>query len=185
MSQQPSSSRLFIAVPVSQTITHSLSEWVQAHQHKLTFRKWTHPADYHITLQFLGDTSAPVIDKLIETLQHVTFEPFSLSLGQVGVFGQKSSPRILWASVVDTNQALKQLQRQIMERTALLGFETEKREFRAHLTLARDYRGERAFQLSDITNQPQSSSWEVNHFTVMKSNLKSLPMYEEIHTFPF
>ncbi|MEK4249953.1 RNA 2',3'-cyclic phosphodiesterase [Paenibacillus sp. FSL W7-1287] len=177
------SSRLFIAVPVSQRVTNTLSDWVQGHQQKLPFRKWTHPADYHITLQFLGETSPPVINKLIETLQHVTFEPFSLSLGQIGVFGQKASPRILWASVVDSTQALKELQRQIVKRTELVGFETEKREFRAHLTLARDYRGDRSFQLSDISDQPDASSWEVNHFTVMKSNVKSTPMYEVVHTF--
>ena len=177
--------RLFVAVPVSRPISTTLTEWVHLHKAKLPFRKWTHPADYHITLQFLGDTTAPVLSKLIESLQQVSYEPFTLSLDKIGTFGPKASPRILWASVLDQDSALKQLQQYITERTAPLGFAPEMREFRAHLTLARDYRGDRDFQLPEITKLPQHGSWQVDHFTVMKSNLKSSPMYEVVHSFPF
>lgn len=182
---QETTSRLFIAVPVSQQITTTLSHWVQEHQAKLPFRKWTHSADYHITLQFLGDTPPAATSKLIESLQHITYEPFTLSLDQIGVFGPKAAPRILWASVQDQDQALRRLQQCITERTAPLGFIPEKREFRAHLTLARDYKGDHSFQLANINNLPQQCSWQVDHFTLMKSNLKNVPMYEALHSFPF
>jgi len=179
------SNRLFIAVPVSQQVSNTLSNWVLDHQKKLPFRKWTHPADYHITLQFLGDTPAHATSKLIESLQQILYDPFTLSLDKIGVFGPKASPRILWASVQDLDQSLKRLQQLIIEQTAPLGFIPEKREFRAHLTLARDYRGQDDFQMSDMSELQHLSSWQVDHFTIMKSNLKSSPMYQILQSFSF
>ena len=46
--------RLFVAIPVPEHISRKLEDWTLDHKAQLRFRKWTHPRDYHITLQFWG-----------------------------------------------------------------------------------------------------------------------------------
>lgn len=48
--------RLFIAVKVPSNLSELLEKESKKCSAKLKFAKWTHSEDYHITLQFLGDT---------------------------------------------------------------------------------------------------------------------------------
>lgn len=178
-----SNPRLFIAIPVSDQIRDALVNWTQVHKKKHPFRKWTHPSDYHITLQFLGETAEHRIPDIISSLQQIKADRFMLSIGRIGSFGPKANPRILWASAEATDNSLKQLQQQVSERMALLGYEQEKREFRAHVTLARDYKGDHAFQQSELAELEGVLQWQVDRLELMSSQLGSSPMYRALHTF--
>lgn len=178
-----SNPRLFIAVPVSDQVRDVLNNWASTHKKKQPFSKWTHPSDYHITLQFLGETAEQRIPDIISSLQQVKSDRFMLSIGRIGVFGPKGNPRILWASAENPENALKELQQQVSEHMAFLGYEQEKREFRAHITLARDYKGDSNFQLSELAELEGVLQWQVDRLELMSSQLGSTPMYRALHTF--
>ncbi|WMT42096.1 2'-5' RNA ligase family protein [Paenibacillus sp. D2_2] len=49
--------RLFIAIPIPSAVKQVIADWCEEQRDQLSFRKWVHQEDYHITVQFLGDTS--------------------------------------------------------------------------------------------------------------------------------
>lgn len=92
-----------------------------------------------MTIKFLGDieeAQVPVLQEVVGTAV-ASCTAFSLDIQGVGVFPDLRRPRILWAGVsgaVDHLQALVSLIDKALEP---LGFSTETKPFRPHLTLAR------------------------------------------------
>jgi len=100
--------------------------------------KWVKPDNLHITLKFLGDTSAKQVEKIKKQLETIVenFKPFQGVLKGVGYFKTKSQPRILFANIYDAEQ-LNEIVEGIESKISTLGFAAEQRSFKPHLTLAR------------------------------------------------
>ncbi|MFC4807715.1 RNA 2',3'-cyclic phosphodiesterase [Paenibacillus sp. GCM10023250] len=137
--------RLFVAAPLPEGLKRTLGEWTRSLQAGHPFRKWTHADDLHVTLQFLGDTASDRLPALTAALAGAAasgaVRPFRLALGGVGTFGRTEQPRVFWASLGGEIQALHRLHRLVVEATAPLGYEAEKRPYNPHLTLARNFVG--------------------------------------------
>ncbi|MEI7025962.1 2'-5' RNA ligase family protein [Paenibacillus sp. y28] len=84
---------MFAAVPVPDEVKLSLYRWCSTSG--LPFRRWTHRADYHITLQFYGSTRPDQADLLIRQLSAFSagWSPFTLQLDGPSVFGNPQSPK--------------------------------------------------------------------------------------------
>jgi 2'-5' RNA ligase len=100
---------------------------------------WTKIANIHLTLQFLGYVEAPAIEKVGTALQAVAerHEPFDVPVRGAGAFPDDHRPRVLWVGCDDAAGRLKALAQAVQAATQPLGFEPERREFSAHLTLGR------------------------------------------------
>jgi 2'-5' RNA ligase len=100
---------------------------------------WVPPPNMHVTLKFLADipeeTVAAIRDLLAPVLGARSAVP--LEVGGLGVFPSPGKPRVLWVGVESEGDALGELAREIEDQLESLGFEKEKREFHAHLTLGR------------------------------------------------
>lgn len=189
--------RLFVAVKLPGEQGRLLGQEAAVLSSRLKFAKWTYPDDYHITLQFLGDTPAAQIPALLAALKVISAgqEPFRLRLGEWGTFGAPESPRVLWAGISGELEKLQELQRKVVSATSGLGFKTEKRSYSPHLTLARKYRDERVFStglLSDmrggtdkIENNCSVKDWTVDAFVVYATRMHAIPMYEMIGKMSF
>lgn len=187
--------RLFIAIPLPQHLKTRLAMWRDEHQLDLFFKTWTHKEDYHITVQFLGDVSPSQVPSLAKKLQETArqFPPFVLKFGNAGIFGSETSPRVLWAGVIDQNQMLSILQENVTTAMEEFGFVKESRPYRPHVTIARKYAGKEAFQLNGIPPLlPQTASsaqenredlWTVSEFVLFSTHLHDSPMYEILETF--
>ena len=94
--------RLFIAVRLPEPVQQFLHMQAQLIQNKLDFRKWTDHRDYHITLQFLGDTLMSDVGHLRAALHNVAaeFHTFDLQLSKWGTFGLEEAPKVLWRGVI-------------------------------------------------------------------------------------
>lgn len=177
--------RLFVALPLAPRIAEELSRWTQAQRERLPFRKWTHPNDYHITLQFLGETSAAKADRLREALREIKAAPIPLTLDGAGTFGPRRAPRVLWAALSGDTQALASLHEQVIRSTSPLGFAPEDRPFASHITLARNFRGADDGMPEDaLASAPAGLTWEADRFALMRTRLGSSPMYETVNEFP-
>ncbi|KMU98326.1 hypothetical protein ACS72_15830 [Acinetobacter sp. VT 511] len=93
--------RLFVAIRLPVAVQQSLQMDARLVQNKLDFRKWTDHRDYHITLQFLGDTLVSDIGHLRKALRSAAsgFQPFELQLSDWGTFGLEEAPKVLWKGV--------------------------------------------------------------------------------------
>lgn len=87
----------------------------------------------HLTLHFLGERDP---DAVLDALAGVSFEPFTLRIGGVGVFEGQDRDRICWAGV-EENPELLALHRDVGRALAPVGFVPEARPYHPHITLAR------------------------------------------------
>ncbi|SHE13917.1 2'-5' RNA ligase [Chlamydia abortus] len=185
-----SSARLFIAVPIAPPVKRTLEEWTRQLSNELPFRKWTHPLDYHITLQFLGETSPETRSQIDQALPGVAamHPPFVLSLGKLGYFGPNRSPQILWAGVEGETAPLLSLHRSTVQAMQKLGFMPEDRPYRAHITLARKYIGSAPWPSSSLPGmlptEDLETAWSVNEIVLYQSHSGQRPMYETLSTYP-
>ena len=81
----------------------------------------------HFTLFFLGEISEDVAQKVMESLNSVSFAPIDVKLVEVGAFPNTRFPRVVWLGV-DKNAAksLIDLATQVEEKLRLLGFKSDK-----------------------------------------------------------
>ncbi|WP_231638660.1 RNA 2',3'-cyclic phosphodiesterase [Paenibacillus sp. JCM 10914] len=173
---------MFIAVRVSAEAALTLNRRATELSERMPFKKWVHPQDYHITLQFLGDTPTGRIPAITQALQDVAKgrRPFQLETQQVGVFGSATSPRILWAGVGGDLNALVTLQQSVVSAMAPFGFEPEERPYRPHITLGRKYQGTDPFVMDIAGKDVVNIQWNVHAIELLQTNLHQTPMYETV-----
>jgi len=140
MSDEPSVLRLFVAVELPASVRQRLADLAaEVRGMGLERLRWVRPENIHITLKFLGETPADRQPEIEDALRAAAegVAPHELTLGELGKFGGRQSPRVLLVDVRGDVDALKALQKRVDGKIAPLGFPAEKRPFAAHLTLAR------------------------------------------------
>ena len=97
------------------------------------------PEGIHLTLKFLGDIEPARVTPLSEAMDEAAraVAPFSLCLGDTGVFPGPRAPRVLWVGVAGQLEPLRELWMALETATSDLGFARDLRGFNPHLTLAR------------------------------------------------
>ncbi|MDQ0193994.1 RNA 2',3'-cyclic phosphodiesterase [Paenibacillus wynnii] len=191
------SERLFIAIRLPEQLRAALGQRCRRLASELEFSKWVHAEDYHITLQFLGDTAPEKIPPLIDALKVATVgvTPFQLSVQQWGTFGPSSSPRVLWCGITGDLLPLHNLQQAVTSATLPLGFTGEERKYSPHITLARKYKGERPYS-SEGLHALQSTGiaedgdiedvpWTVDSMVIFVTRMNKSPMYEVVEKISF
>lgn len=91
-------------------------------------------ANYHLTLAFLGDTDASQRDRLCESLAIIDTGSFTLTLDDTGYFPET---HMLWIGPREVPEAAGRLATRCRQVAGRAGIRTDKRAWRAHLTLAR------------------------------------------------
>ncbi|RBW48594.1 RNA 2',3'-cyclic phosphodiesterase [Marinobacter sp. F3R11] len=98
--------------------------------------RWQSAEQMHLTLLFLGDLEEECLPAVCEAARHIRPVPFELSVTGLGCFGPPSAPRVLWAGV-RPEVPVASLHGAIKSKMDGLGFTTEGRAFRPHITLSR------------------------------------------------
>lgn len=133
--------RLFIAVKVPEEILNNISKTQLEFKALNTGKiKWVKPSAMHITLKFLGEVEEDKLERVINALESVEFNSAKIVINKLGVFPKINRARVLWAGVSGErtkNGSLEILADKVNTVLESLGFEKDKRRFKAHLTLAR------------------------------------------------
>lgn len=179
--------RTFVALPLPASLREQLGDWIKVTKNELPFRKWIHPQDIHITLQFLGSTSQEQLKQIIKALKQLSEEqvPFELLIDGVGTFGKSDQPRIFWAGVDGQLDELRQLQKKVTTVLTPIGFPSEDRPYKPHITLARKY-ASADFNRKQLTGQTIGNfKWTADRIVLYESIMRQEPMYHEVSTFSF
>jgi len=109
--------------------------------------KWVRAENIHLSLKFLGDVDDAREPELREALKRAAGarsepRPLTLQITGFGVFPDYHRPHVLWAGVTP-DPGLELLQHAVEQTFAPLGFPTEARAFRPHVTLGRAARDAR------------------------------------------
>ncbi|MDG0790351.1 RNA 2',3'-cyclic phosphodiesterase [Cohnella ginsengisoli] len=203
--------RLFLGIALPQPIEQALGRVAQEMEPALSYRKWTHPADYHITLHYLGNTPKDKLPDIRLAAQEAAghTQPSRLSLSAPGTFGSPSAPRVLWCGIEEANDdntvagsqeadpavsPLHALHRVLGERLQeRIGYEPEARPYHPHITLARSCEGERCDKSATqelwhtlaAREEGLHAVWPASSITIFRSHLGRSPSYERLDTIPF
>ncbi len=171
--------RLFVAVELGEEALSALGR-VQAElrERRLEGLRWVRPEGIHLTLKFLGEVPPSAVGGIEEALGRAVqgVPPHQLSLGALGKFGSRLSPRVLWVDIRGDVDTLIGLQQRVEAALVPLGFPREQRAFSPHLTLAR-VRPESARQAAGPLEQavasvhPLAAEIDVREVSLMRSQL--------------
>ncbi len=98
--------------------------------------RFSDEANLHLTLVFLGETPLTRVDNIKRAMEAVNTGSFTITLEGMGRF-KRDGGDIIWISV-KPSPALSNMHKQLSTALATEGFVVEKREYKPHLTLARE-----------------------------------------------
>jgi 2'-5' RNA ligase len=169
--------RSFVAIELPDRVRSRLTEIQEKLKEAAGDVRWARPEGIHLTLKFLGNIQEDDIPKISEALAPVASQasPFQCTVGSLGAFPNLKNPRVIWAGVDDPSGQLESLQRAVEARLEGLGFRSEKKVFKPHLTLGRvkSARGKK-----DLTARVEAcrnetmGPIEVNEIILFRSDLK-------------
>lgn len=134
--------RLFTGIEIPADVAASLSSL----RGGLPGARWAEPADYHITLRFLGDVDRRLACDFAEELGDSRLPPVTVTLSGLDAFGG-ARPHSIIACVQGTRE-LVELQADHERIARRVGLAPEKRKFTPHVTLAR-LRGSNVLDVAD------------------------------------
>lgn len=177
-----------MAVPVPDTIKKGLADWSKQLQAlPFDYKEWVHVEDFHITLKFLGGLSDKQVEALCKGLDQttLTFSPFHIRGKSFGFFGRPRSPRVLWGGV-EADKMLFDDQKTIDKMCSELGFSSENRPYRPHITVAKKWVGG-MFEPSVVPSPPYlfEQGWPVDTIVLYQIHPSRKPKYEPYKIFKF
>ena len=91
----------------------------------------------HFTIQFLGDVSDEMSQKIQKELSLIEFETFEVCIKGIGAFPKPSFPRVIWVGTDEEGgKKLSDLALEISRKLSNLGFKNDK-PFKPHVTIFR------------------------------------------------
>lgn len=179
--------RLFVALNLPEAVRTAL--WEAAGRLRATDLpvKWVAPEGLHVTLKFLGEVPPEREPELVSALARarVGARPLPLAVNGFGAFPDARHPRVVWAGVTP-DPALELLQHGVEREFAPLGFPTEGRAFRPHVTLGRAARETRARDFLGLGAALDTLAFEANVVISTVDLMRSTPqsggaVYHPIH----
>lgn len=131
--------RTFVAVEVPAVVRTKLTQLTARLRQSPANVKWVDDANLHYTLKFLGDLSIQDVGDVCRAVQTAVenLPAFEIQVGGLGAFPTAQRPRTVWVGVRSGETEMVALHDAIELQLAELGFRTENRRFRPHLTIGR------------------------------------------------
>ena len=168
--------RCFVAVPIGDPLRLALAEVVEGWKDEGL--RWTDPANWHVTLAFLGPTDPGRVASVEAVMEKVASAhgPVHLRTGGLGAFPSPGRARVLWYGVEDPIAELAALARDLHLE---LGVEVAG-PYRPHLTLARARR--QPVNLAPFLADASAPDGElvVDRLNLMRSHLGGGPARYEV-----
>ena len=127
--------RAFVAIEIySNEIINLISKF----QSEININaKPVEPHNLHFTLQFLGNISQDIAEKVMISLNSVKFSSFMVNFKDVGVFPKLKFPRVVWIGTDENGgNSLIELAKKVENALIPLGFFVDK-PFKPHITVFR------------------------------------------------
>ena len=161
--------RLFIGIPLAVAVRGELSALAAGLKSRDDGLRWTAPESWHITLEFLGNTSPEQYDCVAARLGELHPPSVPIALERLDFFARAG---ILIVAVRPTPQLLL-LQQQVSAAAGFCGFAPEARPYQPHITLARSKgKGRELTELkAKILRQPAFTSYLAEEFLLYESFL--------------
>jgi 2'-5' RNA ligase len=129
--------RLFVALDFPDSIRNAIRELISQLKPLAKDARWARVQGMHVTLKFIGYVDDSKFDSIFSTLANIhSSAPIEMRFRGIGFFPTERRPRVCWCGI-EASSHLAELARDIERSLVPLGIAAEKRDFVAHLTLAR------------------------------------------------
>ena len=125
--------RLFIGIPLAANVNDALEKLVRSLRCDGDGLRWSSLESWHITLQFLGETSEERYRCVEARLKDVRSPEVPIRLEGTGFFERAG----VFFAGVSVSAEMLELEKRVLTATAQCGFVAEDRPFHPHVTLAR------------------------------------------------
>ncbi|UCG61276.1 MAG: RNA 2',3'-cyclic phosphodiesterase [Candidatus Zixiibacteriota bacterium] len=178
--------RLFIALPLEPSVKDALGRNIALFKQKGGSVKWVKAENIHLTLRFLGETDENLVDEIKKQIDEAvnSHRQVKTSIATLGGFPNLNRPRVIWVGIEQNIEALSKMARDIEHRMRSLGFEKEKKQFKAHLTLGRVRHPKGLENLTDFLNDYRFEAIPLcfDRVILFKSTLTPQgPIYDRLH----
>jgi 2'-5' RNA ligase len=179
--------RLFLAINLEPDVRRAIVDATASLRAAAPTLGWIDESRLHLTLKFLGECPADVVQPLTESVSRVAqrHRPFEMHLANVGAFPNFRRARVVWMGI-EREPRLELLHHDIELACETLGFELDGRAFRPHLTLARVKERTGIEELRRLARESKGVDFDreadVASVDVMKSDMTVTPSrYERLH----
>lgn len=179
--------RCFIAVDIPESVKRKIETNFSSVRKRAPDLKWVETKNIHITLKFLGEVNERKLPQIEDALRKIAAStpPFQIQIGSPGSFNAGGGIRVLWLGIQSGQDSLAHLAAKIEDAMHKVGFKRERREFKAHLTLARSRKHGPKIRFSQL-GIPESKypPFTVSEIILYKSTLTPQgPIYEKLKKF--
>jgi RNA 2',3'-cyclic 3'-phosphodiesterase len=177
--------RLFVAVDIPEEVRRRLADAVETLHDSLPEARWVVPANWHLTVKFLGSVYPRLREWVGERIAEAAggARPFETRLTELGAFPSPRRARVLWAGLDDPEEGFGALASDL-DRLLEPEFRVEKRPFTPHLTVAR-FREQALLDPELLTLDVAGGPFQVEALTLYRSYLqRPAARYEPQARFP-
>ena len=180
--------RLFVAVVPPDQVLAELAAAVTPLRAARPQLRWTGPADWHLTLAFLGEVPEAVLPELSKRLERAArrHPAQRLAVRGGGAFPRAARATVLWTGVDADAGPLAALAASVAAGARRAGAPPpdEGRRYRPHITIARCREPASVGDLTAVLAEFVSTSWVATEIRLIRSNLRSEPRYAELGRWP-
>ncbi|MBS1803934.1 MAG: RNA 2',3'-cyclic phosphodiesterase [Acidobacteria bacterium] len=152
--------RLFAAIALAPEVIRALEQLTRSLRSPDDGLRWTSSETWHITLQFLGETSSETCECVVRRLRDIKAPQVPIWFQGTGVFDRAG---VFWTGVA-VSPELRMLEKAVAAATSGCGFTSESRSYHPHVTLARSKGDDRGRALRKLQDREQTSL-ELPRFT--------------------
>lgn len=175
----PVSTHYFLALPIESPQFEQIQREILPFY---SYHRVYHPAEFHLTLQFLGSLDDDQVEAIKDITREVAHQtaPFTLHFQQIDHFGRSDRPRVLTV-IPNPSKALSTfvsvLRQQLAEELSSIA----RKPFVPHVTLAKKWNtGERIPYLAPLFNLEET----ISEVVLYRINSTQTPAYEAVERFP-
>lgn len=160
--------RLFVGLTLPEELRAELAGLIGG----IPGAKWVPPANYHMTLRFIGEIESWRAQEVDDALLGIRARSFAISLHGLGTFEKGGRLQALWVGV-DRSDALVHLQNKVETAIQRVGIPAERKRFAPHVTLARVDRAppDKVIGFVQAHNLFRAPPISIEHFTLFSSRL--------------
>ena len=166
--------RAFVAVELEPQTVQKIAAVIVQLRPRIPGVRWLPPANFHLTLKFLGDIEEAKVAPIAAALERdlYPFSCFTINAKGLGVFPDLKRPRILWVGLVGGE--LNALASTAEKALVPFGFAAEKKTFTPHLTIGRW----RQFNGSPKELGDEIEKWRGDNFG--RSNVDEVVLFQSV-----
>jgi 2'-5' RNA ligase len=161
--------RVFIGIPLDQQAHAQINDLLAPLKSSIHAARWVPEQNRHLTLAFLGNRPAAVIEKLTRSMDQAYQQETGFETGTSGLNRFPNSSGNIIALVFRSDARLSRLYRVTQEFLVANGFGFNRTQFRPHITLGR------------IRSSPRSNT-DINQVTKISLQIGKIVFYQSTLT---